>query len=98
MKKNSHQTSKPSSKVTRHEGKFQNDFPNSQQNHNFLCYWYPKEPSHRDGSFRYQQHLFQSSDKEKINYLPSKFWLNWTDGLGLNHLLKVYQGVLKRLF
>ena len=33
-----------------------------------ICFGFPKEPSHRDGSFEYPQHMFWLRNKQ-INFL-----------------------------
>ena len=44
-----------------------------------MCFGCSKEPSHRDGSFEYQQHMFWLRNKKKYfglqSYLEAVFYL-----------------------
>ena len=44
-----------------------------------MCFGCSKEPSHRDGSFEYQQHLFWLRNKENNFPIHTLIW--WPDML-----------------
>ena len=39
-----------------------------------MCFWCSKEPSHRDGSFEYPQHMFWLRNKKSNFRLPTLIW------------------------
>ena len=42
-----------------------------------MCFLCSKEPSHRDGSLEYPQHMFWSMNKKKINFqLRTLIWMS----------------------
>ena len=49
-----------------------------------MCFWCSKEPSHRDGSFEYPQHMFWWRNKKNNFQLCTLIWgpgvieLKWT--------------------
>ena len=49
-----------------------------------MCFGYSKEPSHRDGSFEYPQHMFCMRNKENsfpirtLIWRPEKLYNPWT--------------------
>ena len=39
-----------------------------------MCFWCSKEPSHRDGSFEYPQHMFWLRNKKKKFQIRTLIW------------------------
>ena len=39
-----------------------------------MCFWCSKEPSHRDGSFEYPQHMFWLRNKTNNVHLRTLIW------------------------
>ena len=55
-----------------------------------MCFGCSKEPSHRDGSLEYPQHMFWVRNKKNDSLLRTLFDILYTSGSGMLRLVFIY--------